>query len=124
MEHRYDIEIEPEVRAWLDGLPREQYRAVERHADRLAEAPTTLGEPYARHLSGPLRELRFQLGSDAVRLTYWLAPGQRIVFLTVFRKTRMREERHVQRSLWAQKECEGSHAAAATVYHRTFKEQA
>ncbi|MFD3911496.1 type II toxin-antitoxin system RelE/ParE family toxin [Streptomyces sp. NPDC058603] len=78
MEHRYDIEIEPEVKAWLDGLPREHYRAVERHADRLADAPTTLGEPHSRHLSGPVRELRFHLGPDAVRLTYWLAPGRRI----------------------------------------------
>ncbi|WP_420707774.1 hypothetical protein [Streptomyces sp. NRRL F-5135] len=45
MKHRYSIEIEPEVRAWLAGLPREHYRVVERHADRLAESPTTLGEP-------------------------------------------------------------------------------
>ncbi|MFJ1915117.1 type II toxin-antitoxin system RelE/ParE family toxin [Streptomyces sp. NPDC088147] len=124
MEHRYDIEIEPEVKAWLDGLPREHYRAVERHADRLADAPTTLGEPHSRHLSGPVRELRFHLGPDAVRLTYWLAPGRRIVLLTVFKKTRMREEREVQRSLWAQKECDGSHPTATTAYHRTFEEQA
>ncbi|MFG2497327.1 hypothetical protein ACGFSB_03785 [Streptomyces sp. NPDC048441] len=50
MEAPYEVEIEPEVRAWLDSLPREHYRAVERHADRLAAAPTTLGEPHARHL--------------------------------------------------------------------------
>lgn len=123
MDHRYDIEIEPEVRAWLEALPREHYRAAERHADRLAEAPTTLGEPYSRHVAGPLRELRFHLGPDAVRLTYWLAPMRRIVFLTVFRKTRMREEQQIQRALWAQKECEASHAAAISDFHRTFEEQ-
>ncbi|MBT2395302.1 hypothetical protein [Streptomyces sp. ISL-100] len=33
MEPRYEIEIEPEVRAWLGSLPREHYRFVERHAD-------------------------------------------------------------------------------------------
>jgi ribosome-binding protein aMBF1 (putative translation factor) len=97
----YDIEIEPEVRTWLDALPREHYRSAERHADRLAGAPTTLGEPHSRHLSGPVRELRFYLGPAAVRLTYWLAPERRIVFLTVFRKTRMREEQQVQRALLA-----------------------
>ncbi|OMI39806.1 type II toxin-antitoxin system RelE/ParE family toxin [Streptomyces sparsogenes] len=122
MDRPYDIEIEPEVREWLETLPREHYRAVERHADRLAQEPTTLGEPYSRHLSGPVRELRFHLGDGAVRLTYWLAPERRIVFLTVFRKNRMREERQVQRALWAQKECEESHAAAQTAYHRTFEE--
>jgi hypothetical protein len=52
-----------------------------------------------------------------------LAPGRRIVFLTVFRKTRMREEHQIQRALWAQKECEGTHPAAASAYHRTFEEQ-
>lgn len=122
VERPYDIEIEPEVRAWLDTLSREHYRAVERHVDRLAQDPTVLGEPHSRHLYGPVRELRFHLGDGAIRLTYWLAPERRIVFLTVFRKTRMREERQVQRALWAQKECEGSHAAAQTTYHRTFEE--
>lgn len=118
----WEIELEPEVREWLDALPRVQYRTVERHADRLAEQPTTLGEPYSRHLDGPLRELRFFLGTGAIRLTYWLAPERRIVLLTVFRKTRMREEAQIQRALWAQKECESGHPAARTIYHRTFEE--
>jgi hypothetical protein len=87
----------------------------------LAQEPTTLGEPYSRHLSGPVRELRFHLGDGAVRLTYWLAPHRRSV-LTVFRKNRMREDRQAQRALWAQKECEGSHAAAQSTHHRTFEE--
>lgn len=123
MPERWVIEIEPEVREWLGRLPMPQYRAVERHADRLAENPTTLGEPYARHLDGPVRELRFILGTEAVRITYWLAPERRIVLLTVFRKTRMREETQVQRALWKQKECEGGHPPADHAYHRTFEEQ-
>lgn len=122
VEQLYEIEIEPEVEAWLSALPPDQYRVVERHADRLADAPTTLGEPYSRHLSGSVRELRFHLGDNAIRVTYWLAPERRIVFLTVFRKTRMREEREVQRALWAQKECEESHPRAVVTYHRTFEE--
>lgn len=119
----YDIELEPEVQAWLDTLPREQYRAVERHADRLAAAPTTLSEPYTRHLQGPLRELRFHLGRAEFRLSYWLAPNRRIVLLTVFRKTRIREDAQVERAVRAQKECEGGHGPALTQYHRTFEEQ-
>jgi len=51
-------ELEPEVREWLDTLPLLDYRAVEYHADRLAEAPATLGEPYSSHLRGAVRELR------------------------------------------------------------------
>ncbi|MDG9692744.1 type II toxin-antitoxin system RelE/ParE family toxin [Streptomyces sp. DH17] len=72
----------------------------------------TLGEPYSRHLGGKLRELRFELDGEAVRIPYWLAPGQRIVLLTVFRKTRMREAAEVERAHQAQKVCEAEHARA------------
>ncbi len=97
---------------------------MERHADRLADAPTTLGEPYSRHLKGPVRELRFHLGTSPFRISYWLAPNRRIVLLTVFRKTRMREDAQVERAMRAQKECEAAHCPAQGEYHRTFEEQA
>ena len=58
MADRYDIELEPEVQKWLEALSLADYRTVEYHGDRLAEAPTTLGEPYSRHLQGAVRELR------------------------------------------------------------------
>jgi hypothetical protein len=123
MDGRYDIEVEPEVQQWLDTLPKAKYRMVERHADRLAESPTVLGEPYSRHLAGPVRELRFHLGDDAVRVTYWLAPGRRVVLLTVFAKTRMRERAEVNRALQAQLECQSSHGPAEHDYHRAFQEE-
>lgn len=65
-----------------------------------------LGEPYARQLDGKLRELRFYLNRDAVRVTYWIASGRRIVLLTAFRKTRMREEREVERARRALARCQ------------------
>ncbi|WP_344629264.1 type II toxin-antitoxin system RelE/ParE family toxin [Streptomyces glaucosporus] len=123
MRERWVIELEPEVREWLDTLSMPHYRVVERHADRLAEHPTTLGEPYSRHLDGPVRELRFVLGGEAVRISYWPAPGRRIVLLTVFRKNRMREEAQVQRALRAQKECAAEHPSAGRTYHRAWEEQ-
>jgi hypothetical protein len=49
-------------------------------------------------LEGKLRELRFYLERDAVRITYSIAPGRRIILLTVFRKTRMREDREIDRA--------------------------
>jgi hypothetical protein len=52
-------------------------------ADILADQVETLGEPYSRHLSGKTRELRFYLERSAVRISYWLAPGRRVVLLTV-----------------------------------------
>jgi hypothetical protein len=52
-----------------------------------------------------LRELRFYLDRDAVRVTYWIARGRRIILLTAFRKTRAREDREVQRARRALARC-------------------
>ncbi|WP_433891205.1 type II toxin-antitoxin system RelE/ParE family toxin [Streptomyces sp. CA-111067] len=116
----WEIEIEPEVRHWLDNLPDRDYLVAEHAAERLLEAPTTLSEPYARHLGEGLRELRFSLGHDgnAVRLTYWLAPDRRIVLLTVFRKTRMREDAEVDRAKQARKLCEAERHTAHDEFTR------
>ncbi|GGS99601.1 hypothetical protein GCM10010156_67100 [Planobispora rosea] len=84
----------------------------------LASQATTLGEPYSRHLGGRVRELRFNLDGSAVRITYWLAPGQRIVLLTVFRKTRQHEEAEIERARQTQKACEAEHGPAAHAYDR------
>jgi hypothetical protein len=47
-----------------------------------------------------------------VRITYWIAPGRRIILLTVlFRKTRMREDREIDRARRALANClAASHA--------------
>ncbi len=74
----YAVEVEPEVRSWLE---------------RLAQQP---------------------------RITYWLAPGQRIILLTVFRKSRRAEAAEVARALQAQKTCETEHEPA----HDTFDREA
>jgi phage-related protein len=59
-----------------------------RGLDLLAEQDPLLSEPYTRQLDGKLRELRFHLGGQAARVTYWIASRRRIVLLTVFGKTR------------------------------------
>ncbi|MGW9349422.1 Phage derived protein Gp49-like [Nocardiopsis flavescens] len=122
MDESWKIEIEPEVRQWLELLSEPHYDKAERAADMLADRPTTLGEPFARHLGGKLRELRFVMDGNAVRITYWLAPGRRIVLLTVFRKTRPRERAEVDRAQQAQKECEALHGPAEHDYERIREE--
>jgi hypothetical protein len=114
----YTIELEPEVREWLAALPPDHYARVEAHADHLAENAETLGEPYSRHLGGKLRELRFRLDGAAIRISYWLAPGRRVVLLTVFRKTRQRQHDEVGRAAQAQKACEAGHESADTIWTR------
>ena len=40
-----------------------------------------------------------------MRITYWIAAGERIILLTVFRKTRDRETREVERARRALARC-------------------
>jgi hypothetical protein len=121
---RFVMELEPEVRDWLETLRLTAYAKVEAMADILADNAETLGEPYSRHLSGKTRELRFRLERSAVRISYWLAPGARVVLLTVFRKTRQAERAEVARAVAAQQVCESgheAHAPAEEVYERKWR---
>jgi len=114
----WDIEVEPEVRAWLESLPKRQFGHVLAFAGKLAEEASTLGEPYSRHLGGKVRELRIPLHPVDARVTYWLAPGRRVVPLTVFRKTRAQETAEIERAQRLKKECEASHGHADDVFDR------
>jgi hypothetical protein len=75
------------------------------YVELLAEQGPLLGEPYTKQLDGKLRELRFHLERQAVRITYWIAADRRIILLTVFRKMRMRDEREVDRARRALARC-------------------
>ncbi|MFI9580986.1 type II toxin-antitoxin system RelE/ParE family toxin [Streptomyces sp. NPDC052236] len=119
----YVIEIEPEVQQWLPNLSPQRYRQVEEKAELLAEYPTTLSEPHSRYLGDGVRELRLSLGGNAVRITYWLPAGKRIVLLTVFRKTKMREDTEVKRARRAKQLCEAEHTAAHQTYSRDAHEE-
>lgn len=99
------VELELEVRVWLEQLSTAEFARVAFYIDLLAEQGTLLGEPYTRQLDGKLWELRFHLDRETVRITYWIAAERRIVLLTVFRKTRMREEREVERARRALRRC-------------------
>lgn len=99
------VELEPEIRDWLEQLPIARFATAAFYIDLLAERGPLLSEPYTRQLDGKLRELRFHLDRQAVRVTYWIASGRRIVLLTMFVKTRMREDREVERARRALARC-------------------
>jgi hypothetical protein len=99
------VELEPEIRGWLEQLPVARFATAAFYIDLLAEKGPLLSEPYTRQLDGKLRELRFHLDGQAVRVTYWIASGRRIVLLTTFVKTRMREDREVERARRAFARC-------------------
>lgn len=99
------VELEPEVRDWLEQLSTASFVTAAFYIDLLADEGPVLGEPYTRQLDGKLRELRFHLDRHAVRVTYWIATGRRIILLTVFIKARLRENREVQRARRALARC-------------------
>lgn len=100
-----EVELEPEVRDWFLALGDASRGRASFHIDRLAEVGTLLDEPHTRQLDGKLRELRFYLDGRPVRVTYWIAPGRRIVLLTVFAKTQRRERGEIERARRAMERC-------------------
>jgi len=48
----YAVEVEPEVRAWLEALSDRDFGRVDFLVGLLAEQAETLSEPYTRHLEG------------------------------------------------------------------------
>ena len=115
----YQFELEPEIRDWLDSLSDFDYKRADEVAGMLAEKGNSLGGPWSEHLEGQVWELRLRLAQVAVRVTYWCAPDGRIVFLTVFRKTRQHDQRQIDRAVRAQQVCECDHRRPADqVYER------
>ncbi len=100
------VELELEVTDWLDGLDDQRWAQALFHLDLLEARSALLGEPYTRQLAGKLWELRFYCGGERIRITYWIAPGRRIIALTVFAKTRMRESAEVSRAIRAMARCQ------------------
>jgi hypothetical protein len=99
------VELEPEVRDWLERLAGSEFGHAAFYVDLLAERGVLLSEPYTKQLDGKLRELRFDLGRQAIRITYWIAPGRRIILLTVFAKTKDRDRAQVARAKKAMLAC-------------------
>jgi hypothetical protein len=101
----WEIELEPEIEAWLDSLSVHDFAVALPHIERLCEQGNLLRMPTSRSLGDGLFELRFDLGRLSWRVTYWFAPQRRIVLLTVFRKQRQNERLEIQRARWALTRC-------------------
>ena len=100
------VEYEPEIADWVEGLDDDAANRAGFYVDLLAERGPLLGEPYTRQLHGKLRELRFWLADRPTRISYWIAPGRRIILLTIWTKTRMRETAEVERAYRAMRRCQ------------------
>jgi hypothetical protein len=100
-----EVELEPEIEAWLEDLSDDAYGQAEFHIDLLAERGPFLGEPDTRQLRGKLRELRFYVGRQRIRISYYIASGRRIILLTVFHKTKPHETAEIARAERVMERC-------------------
>ncbi|MFA1551640.1 type II toxin-antitoxin system RelE/ParE family toxin [Actinomadura chokoriensis] len=105
----FEIQAEPEVTDWLMSLTPAQLARVDAVCGLLALEGTCLGMPLSRPLGGGVWELRINLHPKDIRITYWFPGHDRIVLLTVFRKTRDNEHAQVRRAKQAQEICEAEH---------------
>ena len=106
------VELEPEVRTWLENLPPAEFATAAFHVDRLADRGARLRMPHSRSLGEGLFELRFDLGRVAQRVTFYFPGETRVVLLTVFRKQRSNERTEVSRARGAMRRCiEQAHTA-------------
>ena len=118
MRELYGFELEPEVRDWLNSLSDSDYKRVDEVCGLLAEKGSELGGPWSDHLEGSVWELRLRLRDVAARVAYWCTSDGTIVLLTVFRKTRMREDAEVDRAKQARKLCEAERHTAHDEFTR------
>lgn len=100
-----EVELEEEVREWYLSLGEQDQARVGFHVERLGELGPLLDEPHTKQLDGKLRELRFYLGGQATRVTYWIALARRVILLTVFVKTTRQERREIDRARKAMRRC-------------------
>ena len=87
LEFYTDLRGKSPIREFIDNLPLRERNAVRRYLDRLEKWGTGLGMPYARHLRGPIWELR----PPHDRFLYTALPTRRIVVLHAHRKQKGRE---------------------------------
>jgi hypothetical protein len=101
----WEVELEPEVEEWLDGITIKEFASVLPRIERLAVLGSASRMPASRSLGEGLFELRFDLDRVAWRITFFFADARRIVLLTVFRKQRTNERREVERARIAMQRC-------------------
>jgi DNA-binding XRE family transcriptional regulator len=102
------VEMETEVMDWLDQLPTASFASAVFFVGLLRLQGALLARPYSAQLGGKvsrLRELRFFLGLEPAGITYWFAPGQRLVLLTVLRDNHVPRRHEIERALVALRRC-------------------
>ena len=116
----WSMELEPEIDDRLAGLQKKHRGQALRNIALLAYYGVSLKAPYTRSLGEKLWELRFYVDRNRQRITYYVTTGRRIILLTVFRKTKQREQGRVERARKGMERCIGEGHTPAD--HRGLQE--
>jgi hypothetical protein len=101
----WTVELEPEVAQWLDSLAPTSFAVVASRIERLEELGAALRMPHSRSLGDGLFELRFALGRNIQRISFFFPGDGRIALLTTFHKQRSNERLEVERARLAMRRC-------------------
>jgi phage-related protein len=115
----YEIDLEPEVEAWLLDLPYGHYQRVMRNVDDYLVAGGVPDGDHVKKLqdADDVYELRVPLDRTTWRISFWKPGGQAIILLTIFRKTREGVQKaDVDRAIRAKKMCQAGHDMTITHY--------
>jgi hypothetical protein len=114
----YGVEVEPEVRAWLTGLNDRDFGRVDFFVGLLAERAEDLGEPYARHLGGKVRNCDSTCWPSRPASPTGSRPGRSSSCSPCSARPAARKTAEVARALQAQKICEAEHGPAHDTFDR------
>lgn len=88
------------ARDFIEGLPTKTKARTLRDLGLLQEKGPLIREPYSKHLTDGLFELRTNTKSDAVRVFYFFFSGKKIVITNGFlKKTRKTPRRELSKAL-------------------------
>jgi hypothetical protein len=116
----YAVEVEPEVRSWLERLSDRDFGRADFLVGLLAEEAGTLGEPYTRHPGGKVRELSVPSAGQATAHHLLARTGPPDHPADSVPQDSQRRGSRGHPCLQAQKTCEAEHGAA----HDTFDREA
>lgn len=87
------------VKEYIYALPEKKRAKVLKYIEFLRVNKGYLDEPYSKHITGKIRELRVDFGRDRHRIFYFTFIEQKIILLHAFlKRTQKAPEKEVQRA--------------------------
>ena len=88
------------VKAYIDGVTEKEQAKIFTYIELLRKMGGYLDEPYAKHITGKIRELRVDFSRSRHRIFYFIFIGRKIILLHAFlKKTPKTPQKEMNRAL-------------------------